>query len=603
MQAIILAAGMGKRLGELTKYNTKCMVSVNGMTLIERALKTLLPFSLKRVVIVVGYGGDKLKEYIGSKYNGLNVEYVENEVYESTNNIYSLYLAKDYLQSDDTLLLESDVIFDSSIVKKMIMDSSPNLVAVARYESWMDGTVVDIDENNRILNFIPKDSFRFDEIHSYYKTINIYKFSKEFVRHYYIPFLNAYCIAFGKNSYYEDVLRVITAIHKTELKAMIFENESWYEIDDIQDLDIAETIFSSEDEKFSLLQKRYGGYWRFPKLIDFCYLVNPYFPPQKMIDEIKSNFSFLLTEYPSGQNVNNMLAAKCFSIRSEYVCVGNGAAELIKCLMDSLSGVIGVIKPTFEEYINRKKTGDFFVYIPSNSDFSYTYKDVIEYFSCGNIESLILINPDNPSGNFIQIADLLQIVSWAKKRKVRIVIDESFVDFSVDGMCNSLLKNDILEQFPNLVVIKSISKSFGVPGLRLGIIACSDQSFLFQIKQNVSIWNINSFAEYYLQIFSKYESEYRNGCIAFIDERERFFNQLKSINYLRVIPSQANYFLCEVLDKFTSTSLANILLLKYNILVKDCASKSAFSSLSYIRIAIRNRSDNDLMIKSLKELM
>ena len=159
MQAVILAAGMGRRLGTLTKHNTKCMIKVNDVTLIDRTLKSLLPFSLERVVIVVGYGGDNLKKYIGNRYDELNIEYVENEIYETTNNIYSLYLAKDYLLLDDTLLLESDVIFDPLIIKKMILDPYPNLVAVASYENWMDGTVVDIDENKKILNFISKDSF------------------------------------------------------------------------------------------------------------------------------------------------------------------------------------------------------------------------------------------------------------------------------------------------------------------------------------------------------------------------------------------------------------------------------------------------------------
>ena len=603
MQEVLLADGMGRRLGTLTKHNTKCMIKVNDVTLIDRTLKSLLPFSLERVVIVVGYGGDNLKKYIGNRYDELNIEYVENEIYETTNNIYSLYLAKDYLLLDDTLLLESDVIFDPLIIKKMILDPYPNLVAVASYENWMDGTVVDIDENKKILNFISKDSFSYNEIHNYYKTVNIYKFSKDFIQKYYVPFLQAYSTAFGKNAYYEEVLKVITAIHKTELKAFVLENENWYEIDDVQDLDIAETIFSSENERLLLLQKRYGGYWRFPKLVDFCYLVNPYFPPQKMIDEIKSNFISLLTEYPSGQTVNNMLAAKCFSIKSEYVCVGNGAAELIKCLMESLSGVIGIIKPTFEEYPNRKKSEDLLVYTPSNRDFSYTYRDIINYFDDKNIQNLILINPDNPSGNFIQIIDLLEILSWAQEKNIFVVVDESFVDFSEGGTSNSLLKNDILEQFSNLIVVKSISKSFGVPGLRLGVVASSNQLFLSQIKQSISIWNINSFAEFYLQIYSKYENEYKRGCISFVDERKRFFNKLKSINYLRVLPSQANYFLCEVLNKFTSTSLANILLLKYNILIKDCASKSSFHSSNYIRIAVRNREDNDLIIKCLKELL
>ena len=116
MQAIILAAGMGKRLGDLTKNNTKCMVEVNGVTLIDRVLNQLSKLSLNRVVVVVGYKGMKLMNYIGNRYKSkLQIEYIENPIYDKTNNIYSLALAADEMVKDDTLLLESDLIFEDSI--------------------------------------------------------------------------------------------------------------------------------------------------------------------------------------------------------------------------------------------------------------------------------------------------------------------------------------------------------------------------------------------------------------------------------------------------------------------------------------------------------
>lgn len=141
-----------------------------------------------------------------------------------------------------------------------------------------------------------KKTFRYADIDDYYKTVNIYKFSKEFLRNSYVPFLEAYSKALGNNEYYEQVLRVITLLERCELKGLPLEGERWYEIDDIQDLDIAETIFAEQDQ-LQRYQKRYGGYWRFPKLKDFCYLVNPYFPPQKMCEELQANFNVLLREY------------------------------------------------------------------------------------------------------------------------------------------------------------------------------------------------------------------------------------------------------------------------------------------------------------------
>ena len=179
MQAIILAAGMGKRLGEYTKNNTKCMVPVNGTPLINRVLLQLSKLPINRVVIVVGYEGQKLINYLGREQNGLKIEYVNNPVYDKTNNIYSLALAKDKLQEDDTLLIESDLIFDDGMFDLLLDNPHPNLALVAKYEPWMDGTMVCIDKENNIVNFVPKAAFRYEDTSLYYKTVNIYKFSKE----------------------------------------------------------------------------------------------------------------------------------------------------------------------------------------------------------------------------------------------------------------------------------------------------------------------------------------------------------------------------------------------------------------------------------------
>lgn len=604
MQAIILAAGMGKRLGELTKDNTKCMLPVNGVRLIDRMLTYLSELNLNKIVIVIGYEGNKLINHIGSRYDHkVKIEYVNNTIYDKTNNIYSLALAKKYMQEDDTLLLESDLIFEKSMLDLLINHPDPNLALVAKYETWMEGTMVQISEDNEILNFIPKKSFRYSDIDTYYKTCNIYKFSKDFSINQYVPFLEAYTKAMGNNEYYEQVLCVITALDKSNLKALPISNEKWYEIDDIQDLDIAETLFAKEEDLLEKYNRRYGGYWRFPQLKDYCYLVNPYYPSNRMKEELRANFDILLANYPSGMYVNSLLAGKYFGISQDYVVVGNGAAELIKNYIENhIEGHIGIIFPTFEEYPNRAVADRIVKYIPDNVDFAYTAQDIQNYYSDKEVSTILIINPDNPSGNFINISDILSLIKWASNLGIKIIIDESFVDFSEDFTNNSLLHNNILEENPNLVVVKSISKSYGVPGLRLGILATSDKNTITKMKKEVAIWNINSVAEFYMQIFSKYEKDYTIACQKFIDERKIFFEELKDVSFIRVVPSQANYFLCEILNKYTARELTEILLKKYNILIKDCGTKSAFSGKNYIRIAIRNREDNSYFVKALKEL-
>ena len=289
MQAIILAAGMGKRLKELTKNNTKCMVEVDGVTLIDRMLHQLERQHLSRIVIVVGYEGKKLIDYIATLDIQTPIVYVNNPIYDKTNNIYSLALAKDYLCKEDSLLLESDIIFEDSVIDDLISDPRDTLAVVDKYESWMDGTCVKLSEDDSIVEFVPGKKFQFKKTEEYYKTVNIYKFSKDFSVTHYVPFLMAYQEALGANEYYEQVLRVIAMLDNPQIKAKRLSSQQWYEIDDIQDLDIATSMFTQDsDEKVSLLAGRYGGYWRYPGLIDFCYLVNPYFPPQKLIDEIEN---------------------------------------------------------------------------------------------------------------------------------------------------------------------------------------------------------------------------------------------------------------------------------------------------------------------------
>lgn len=603
MQAIILAAGMGKRLKELTKNATKCMVEVNGVTMIERMLGLLDRKGLDRIVIVVGYEGQKLIEYIATLGIHTPIEYVENSIYDKTNNIYSLYLAKEQLLSDDTLLLESDLIFEEAVIDRVLQNPYPNLALVAKFESWMDGTVVELDEDDNIRHFRSKKEFRFEDIPSYYKTVNIYKFSRDFSVTHYVPFLEAYCKALGRNEYYEQVLKVITLLDKPDIKAVRLQNEVWYEIDDVQDLNIAESIFAPREQKLSKFQKRYGGYWRYPHMMDFCYLVNPFFPNPKLVAELKANFERLLCNYPSGMEVNSLLAAKYFGLQKENVVVGNGAAELIKSIMALLPGKIGLTFPTFEEYPNRKAPEDVVAFSPDNPDFSYTADDLMRFFDKSDISVLALVNPDNPSGNYMEKPDLLRLADWTSNKGIRLLIDESFVDFAETEQPSSLLIQELLVKYPNLIVVKSISKSFGVPGLRLGVLACADETLISALKKDVAIWNINSFAEFYMQIFEKYQSEYVEALKRFYEVRRSYVAALREIPGLRVIDSQANYLLCEVLSPCGSTALTEILLNDFNILIKDLSSKKGFRDAPYIRIAVKTPEENEALIRALKSVL
>lgn len=601
MQGIILAAGMGKRLKELTNNKTKCMVKVNGTTLIERALSQLDKLNLSRIVIVIGYEGKKLVEYVKSLEIKTKVLFVENPIFDKTNNIYSLYMAKEYMEEDDTILLESDLIFEENVLKCLIEDERDTLALVDKYESWMDGTCMKIGEDDTIEEFVSGTQFQFDEAGNYYKTVNIYKFSREFSKTHYIPFLEAYINALGNNEYYEQVLRVITMLDDPMIKAKRLNGQLWYEIDDIQDLDIASSLFATDDEKLSGIQSRYGGYWRYPKLLDFCYLVNPYYPPKKLVDEMKAGFETLITQYPSGMRVNSLLAAKNFGVNEKHIVIGNGAAELIKSLIESLNGKLGVIRPSFEEYSHRHNENDIVSFVPKTSDYSYGTDDLIDFFSNNRVENIVLINPDNPSGNYINKTDIIRFSEWCENERIRLILDESFVDFA-DEQDATLVSEQYLNQYPRMIVVKSISKSYGIPGLRLGVLATADQDLVDYIKKDVAIWNINSLGEFYMQIAEKYKKHYITSLDKLRIARKKLYDDLSEINSLEVIKSQANYFMVKVTG-ISSRQLTRKLLVDNNILIKDLSSKMPKNDNNYVRIAVRRVEENDMLIRAIKEVV
>ena len=597
MQILIPAAGLGRRLGSETSDKTKAMVKVNGKTLIDRCLDAATVHSIERVIIVVGYEKEKLIKHLGSSYKGIDILYVENPDYATTNNIYSVFLAKDYLVDDDTLLIESDLLFDPEILNSILENPAENLALVDKYKAWMDGTVVKINDDFTISHFVPKSDFDYAQVDEYYKTVNIYKFSKSFLNLVYVPFLTAYATALGRNEYYEQVLKVVVDLEMKHLKALPLNGETWCEIDDIQDLDNANVLFAEPEVRYEMLTKRYGGYWRFDDLIDFCYLVNPFFPPESLTNELKYSLHKLMQSYPSGERVQAMLGAQMFAIKESQIVVGNGAAELINTVTTVLAGRFGLYGPTFEEYTSRFSNID--LRVPSAEGFRYGKEDVIN-LSKENY-GVILINPDNPSGNFISYPEIIEILEEFKTTNKFLILDESFLDFAVDGFESSLLKTADLERFPNLIVIKSIGKSYGVGGLRLGVMASSDESLVKSIKSAIPIWNINSVAEFYLQIIGKYSSLYKKSCNQLIDARVELFRKLQEISFLKPYESQANYIFCKVIDK-DAHHLAIDLCQKYSILVKDCSSKSSVDG-QYIRVAVRDFKDNQLLINGLKLLL
>jgi len=578
---------MGRRLGSLTESDTKCMVPFLGAPLIDRMLDALRDAGVSQIVLVVGHGAESLKRHVRDNWRGVPVEYIENHEYESTNNIHSLELASSILTSHDCLVVESDLIVDPQLVADMVNDERPDLAAVAPYEMWMDGTVVETNDAGSITRFVPKELIRSSENREYFKTVNIYKFSKSFSTSLYVPFLKAYCATMGRTGYYEAVLRVISHLDTAHLQAFYVDGKKWFEVDDQHDLSIGELLFSSTEERYARLARRFGGLWRFSDLIDYCYLVNPYFPPDRLIDSIASSLKPLMSHYPSGQEVQRMLAGRMLGLEPHHVLVGNGATELIVALAQSLEGTsIHGQTPTFEEFPTR--FGHHFSTVGSFLEGKQPVPDLLEH-SRGS-SALLVVNPDNPTGVYYTPDEVATLIAETAKRDQMLIVDESFVDFSDDGPDASLLRTGLLDRYPNLVVIKSISKSYGVPGIRLGVLATSNRELIDRVKSRLPVWNVSSIAESFMQSEGSYEAQYREACALLAVERERFTHELDSVPGLKPFPSQANFVLCK-LETMTSSQFCHEML-THGYFVKDLARKRGLEPDRFVRIAVRTTQEN-----------
>ena len=596
MQAVILAAGMGTRIKNYTKDNPKCLIEINGETLIKRQIDSLKKAGINKIIIVCGYKKNRLQKYIKDNCKDIEIIFIENNDYEVTNNIYSLYLAKEYIKKDDIIILESDLIFEDSIIEKIIKDKNRNVAAVSKYKLNMDGTVVTINNNNEIINFIEKSSFDIKNIENYYKTINIYKLSKQDCVKFLIPCLENYINKNKKDIFYEVVFKKLIQNNNMIINTKIFENEKWYEIDNETDLEIASCLFNNSTINY---EKRYGGYWNFSNLKDFCYLTNPKFPTAELLEKLKYFSGQLITQYPSGASIQEINASRLFNIKKDEIIVGNGSSELIKEIGKILIGKITVQIPVFNEYVRCFEKCEIIKNDTSKNDYVYEKNEIIK--SLNKTDTMVLVNPDNPTGNFIKYTDIIDIIKIANENNKTIIVDESFIDFADRDKRYTLINHELLQKYKNLIVIKSISKSYGIPGIRLGVLASGNKELVKKIKSNLEIWNINSIAEYFLQIIELYKKDYENSCNYIEEQRNKLYNLLSQIKYLKVYKSQANYFLCKIL-KYNNKYIADYLLNNYNILIKDLKSKEGFKNQNYIRITVKSEEENKYLIKALKDL-
>jgi choline kinase len=236
--ACLLAAGTGSRLHPFTDSVPKCLIEVNGQPILQLLVDALLDNGFKRLVIVVGHLEHRIRSFLNINGGGLTIEFITNPLFQTTNNIYSLWLAKEKIQ-ESSLLIESDLIFDSSMLEGLLY---PDKIAISPVQPWMSGTLVSMSPQNRVSAFhMSMNAYNITTNKTMFKTVNIYSLSwlswqKVFKR------LAVY-ISNGKvNAYYETVFREMVAHRSLSLEGVFFDPQHWYEIDTVEDLENAEYI-------------------------------------------------------------------------------------------------------------------------------------------------------------------------------------------------------------------------------------------------------------------------------------------------------------------------------------------------------------------------
>ena len=599
-KAIILAAGVGDRLQPFTEQFPKCLVPVSGVPILVNTLTHLSDVGVTEVVIVVGHRKEKIYELVGDTFHAMKVSYIESENYESTNNIYSLWLARKHLV-EDVLLLEADVFFERQLLERMLSHENGSLAAVSRHQSWMSGTVVSINKSGNIQALMDAreqgPEFDYSKV---FKTANIYLFRGDFLRRYFVPHLEAYISSEDVDEYYEVILHAMALRGKYNLRAVQCDDLRWYEIDDESDRLAAEYLFSTQEHRYDLISGEHGGYWRYD-FVDHALLYNLYFPPEPVFAHFKNHLHDLVLNYPVAQAPLARMVGTLIHQPAERIVVGNGASELIKIIGGQVARRMIVPVPTFNEYEEVLPEGQLVRFALSPPSFQLDVDAFAEEAARCEASIAIVVTPNNPTSLSVPRSDLCRLAERLGGQNCTLVVDESFIDFSQDP--EGTLSNEI-DAYQNLVILKSMSKAFGIGGLRLGYLLTANSALAEAARKSVPIWNINSLAESFLRLAPRHRREFAKSCVQVRTDRDDLYERLNAIRGMTVYKPDANFVFCRLPDDAPSgPEVTRALFVEHNILIKHCAGKTMPDADRYLRIASRTGAENGKLAVALGDIV
>jgi histidinol-phosphate/aromatic aminotransferase/cobyric acid decarboxylase-like protein len=343
------------------------------------------------------------------------------------------------------------------------------------------------------------------------------------------------------------------------------------------------------------------GYEKAKDIIDFCFIANPYYPTREMLEDLKENFPNLIKSYPSSSSItsqNNLAAV--LHVNPDHLIIGNGATELIVLINTTLIERIAVPVPTFGEYIEKLKDqrdAELFTLRPEEN-----YKlDLTAYLAWVHqrgLKALLVINPGNPTGQLFSLDEMIEFLERAKDMEL-VIVDESFIDFAGDTI-PSLLQ--VAEQFSNLLLVRSMSKHCGVPGLRLGYCYSGNLYVLNRMRQYIPTWNVNTLAQYFLSLLPSTNAAYHESRKRLIGDVRWLYNALRAIAGIEVYPTGANFVLFKIKGGMTAAELQGLLLTEHGMYVRDCSNKIGMDNF-HIRVASQGREKDSKLVEALEILL
>jgi len=359
--------------------------------------------------------------------------------------------------------------------------------------------------------------------------------------------------------------------------------------------------YETQTQKYEFISRQHGGYYRHD-FTDHAYLYNLYFPPDAVFTDFKNNIRDIVLNYPVAQDALAGLIGKLISQPAERIVVGNGAAELIKIVSGHISRKLIVPVPSFNEYANAGPSGRAIEFALEFPSFSLDVDKFAAEAIIIEADVAVVVTPNNPTSMLVPMSDLIHLAQKLANYDCMLIVDESFMDF-VQNPDRTTLEHEI-ERYPNIAIFKSMSKAYGICGLRIGYMLTANSAFAEAVRKGIHIWNINGFAEEFLRLLPDYRQEFVESCKQVRIDRDNLYKRLCAVQGMIVYKPDANFVFCRLPDYSQSApEVTRRLFVKHNIYIKHCQDKTLPDSDRYIRIASRTETENCKLVEALTDII